>query len=127
MKYVKITKIAHRPDAKFPPAKTGDWEPGTENPVNTSLPVGYTVEGWMAGPPNEGQPIEMERHVRNGVKALGYFTTSPVKETGKGRLDGFDGEFYTENSVYRIEPATPASHRPEPRLGDRESTCAPTY
>ena len=110
MKYVKITKIAHRPDAKVPAIKWKDLQPGTEHSDHLSLPTDYTVEGWVDEPPKVGQSLVMERHVRNGVRVLGYFTTSPVMEIGKGRLDGFDDEFYTENSVYRIEPAPePAS------------------
>lgn len=66
-----------------------------------SIEEGYTLRGYMT-PPKLGEPFRVDRYERNGVKAIGQFTTSPVQKIGDIYDDGtFCIE--TENSVYQLE------------------------
>ena len=93
--HVQITKFAVNPDG----AKAGDmasWKAGTDNnPENESLPVEYTIKGFLLDDIRVGESVTASRYERNGIKVAGLFTSSPVMEIG-------DGMFKTRNSLYRI-------------------------
>jgi len=69
---------------------------GEEQDENYSLPLEYTIEGELVGEILEGEPVVVVRDIRNGVKALGMFNTSPVTKVTKNR-------FHTQNSVYNYK------------------------
>lgn len=96
---VKVRKIGQLPDAQV---AAGDWEsyvPGVENP-NVSLPVEYEIEGYMVDPPALGASFVVERTSRNGIKAYGEFSTSPITVIAPGMIK-------TQNSIYTIEKLEP--------------------
>jgi len=95
MKKVKITKIATVEDAQVPTPEFNNFTPGIDN-VGVSLPIDYTVEGYLQNDVEIGKPVIMLRTKRNNVECQGLFTTSEVRElTSYG--------FNTLNSKYAIE------------------------
>jgi hypothetical protein len=93
--YVKISKISASDDPKYPTPSCEDYE-GLKEVASLSLPVAYWVEGYLSQGPEIGKSVVVEREVRNGIKAMGTFLTSPVvKVTPEG--------FETLNSVYKLE------------------------
>jgi len=97
--YVKISKVAAEENAYRPTPEMSDFQPGHENP-GVSLPVSYTITGWLHNDIEVGRSLYVKRDTRNGVVMPGIFNTSPVKE-----IEPFPGGllFHTENSVYRLE------------------------
>ncbi len=65
-----------------------------------SIPVDYTMEGWLVSPPAVGRRVALIRLVRNGLRRPGVFWSTCVTMVGRGC-------FHTLNSVYRIEEVTP--------------------
>ncbi len=74
---------------------------------------GYWVEGVIAfgQRPQKGGLLLVERQIRNGVKVLGHFTTSMIKETALCQVGTVNGEEHsymlitTNNSTYKLEQA----------------------
>jgi hypothetical protein len=93
--FVKLIKRATSPNPAAPPGSWRNWRPG-EQIEGFSLPVDYEVCGFLLGPILIGECIALLRFERYGVKALGLFTTTPVKEVDA------DGRVITENSIYEI-------------------------
>lgn len=73
--------------------------PGQIQNETFSLPIDYTVEGEAEKLPQVGESFWMMRDTRNGVKAIGEFTTSPVTEVT-------ETTFRTKNSVYDFKVLT---------------------
>lgn len=92
---IKLTKFASAADPKFPTANREDFKDGQEN-EGVSLPIDYWIIGNLQREIKEGQSIKVLREIRNGVEALGMFSSSPVK-----KIDGDSIE--TSNSIYKIE------------------------
>ena len=66
-----------------------------------TLSVGYYIKGFLLNDIEVGKLILIERHIRNGDKALGVMNTSVVKEIipqGDGIL-----LVHTENSIYKVQ------------------------
>lgn len=78
--------------------RAGNWASYVAgSPDNdTSLPVDYELDGFFLEPLIPGFAMRVYRIRRNGLEVPGLFTTSRIV-----RLLAV-----TENSVYRIEPAT---------------------
>jgi hypothetical protein len=58
--------------------------------------IGYAMVGFLITDLAVGQPIEATRIERNGIKALGVFSSSPVTS-----IEG--DNIRTRNSVWKIE------------------------
>ena len=56
----------------------------------------YTLEGVLAEPIEMGKPIMVFRSNRNGINAIGFFTSSFVVEINKDKIT-------TQNSVWQIQ------------------------
>ena len=95
MKKVKIIKIAAVEEARVPTPEFNNFVQGVDN-NGVSLPIDYTVEGYLQNDIEVGKPVLMLRTKRNDVECQGLFTTSEVRElTSYG--------FNTLNSKYTIE------------------------
>jgi hypothetical protein len=92
---VTLEKLAAAPNPVTSPGTWDEWEMGSsEN--HGSLPIDYTLEGFLLTPVKIGEAIRMLRTHRNGVERIGYFRSTPVVQ--------FRGEHLVEtfNSIYRI-------------------------
>lgn len=107
MKYVLIQKIAASELAECPPAAWENFRPGAPTPVGVSLPVDYTLEGWLLEDPRVGSCVRVLRRTRNGVPAAGIYTSSEVTAVNP---DGY----VTLNSIYQMRET--ATELPPPQL-----------
>ena len=100
MKYVKLTKISavENPEVKTPSFDEYDRKRDTNEKM--SLPVEYTVEGYLTDDIEVGEHVVVQRVLRNGLKCFGMMTTSLVTEIT-------DNGFKTLNSIYKLEFKTP--------------------
>jgi hypothetical protein len=100
MRYVRIKKLraAERPMA--PSSDSWTCQSGQFLDRFESIPVDYTVEGWLISPPAVGGRVVLFRLVRNGLRRPGVFWSTSVTMVGRGC-------FHTLNSVYRIEEVAP--------------------
>ena len=91
-KYVRLEKtgVSNSPFVSTPDVV--QYKYGEEN-KGTSVPKGYWVTGVLCADVEVGKPIVVARDYRNGVKAVGTFISSPVKE-----IDG--NVITTDNSIY---------------------------
>lgn len=98
---VELTKINVAEEASVESATKEEYEPylGKGNSPK-SLFVGYTIKGSMYNNVEVGQPIEIWRNERNGVKIQGFFKSSNVNSITPLR-DGFEIE--TDNSLYFLK------------------------
>lgn len=88
---IRIKKLAAVNDPRYPTASHDQYIPG-----EMSVPIDYTVEGYIEGTLVEGQRLFIERTSRNGIPIRGYMATSPVV-----KLEG--DKFHTFNSIYHWE------------------------
>lgn len=98
--YVKISKVGTAPNAAYPTPAMEDYVPGEDNGA-VSLPVSYTVEGYLVSPIKETQHITVQREKRNGIPVAGFFSTSEVEKITKTNDTNYVVE--TLNSVYTVE------------------------
>jgi hypothetical protein len=96
---VRMSKIdiAENPSSPTPSAE--NYTPGLLN-EGVSLPLEYTVEGYLEGPLEKGCSIDIDRRKRNGIEVRGFLHSSPIQEiqaTLQGTL------VTTANSIYLIE------------------------
>jgi hypothetical protein len=84
----KVTRLPDRPDGDL--YTLDNWQPITE---------GYTLKGTYLVAPKVGERFNVERHERNGVVALGDFSTSPVQSIV---AEGSVTVLTTLNSVYHM-------------------------
>lgn len=96
MQKIRIKKISQADDALCLAADKTEHVPGSEGIPGKSLPVEYEIEGYLVRPIEVGRGIEVDRQKRNGIIAMGSFTTSPVKSI-------HDNLIRTGNSIYQIE------------------------
>ncbi len=90
---VRLEKIAAREGAIFPPGEATAYPYGFGSAA-ASLPVNYTMVGWMIATPHIGQSLLLLRISRNNVHCMGVFRSSPVTGVQQAL-------FWTQNSVYR--------------------------
>lgn len=92
---VEITKVAV---ANSPVTEASSWEqwiPGAINPK--SLPVDYTLRGFLLEEIREDGQIRIIRTHRNGIQAFGEFESTPIVAIHP------NGLVETFNSFYRVE------------------------
>ncbi len=92
--YVQIRKVDKQKNPVVPTPKASDFVCGQDN-GEVSLPLEYKIEGWLLNKIEVGKQVRVHRLIRNGIKAEGYFETSPVTKVSEF---GFE----TANSVYRM-------------------------
>lgn len=97
--HVKISKVGTEDNPVFPTSDMADYKAGEVN-LGVSVPVNYTITGWLNSDVEIGASVIVKRDTRNGVAMSGVFNTSPVK-----KIEFFPGGllFHTENSVYQLE------------------------
>jgi hypothetical protein len=98
-KLVRLTKLR---ESESPVARAGKWDtfiPG-EWDNTTSLPVDYTLTGFLLEAPEMGKRVRVLRLERNGESLLGIFESSIVTAVDASW-------FATLNSVYRLEVLSP--------------------
>ncbi len=105
LRYVSVMKVD---TSDVPAAEAGDLRTyyfGHINPGRT-LPINYSLKGWLVGPPKVGAVVQVLRTLRNGagVAVPGIFTSSPVTAVPN------EGEFHTVNSKYLWKDAVPEFH-----------------
>ena len=111
---VRIEKLEHGPNAETDEIPNGEHDSDGAKIgeyARTCLYVGYTVEGVIAQPLTVGASIVLVRTKRNGVDAVGIFTTSPIKSFVTE--DPEEVLAYTQNSVYRITKLFDEPERPK--------------
>lgn len=91
-RYICIEKIGIVTSG-LPAASIEEHVAGTLNEDGHSLPIEYSIEGYIYGDITVGETVTIDRKVRNGIKVDGFFETTVVTEVGKGY-------FKTKNSVY---------------------------
>ncbi len=93
-----IKKLSSVPEARCP---TPDWgEYNRRKPDSRiSLPVEYTVTGYIGHTIEPGQPLVIMRDTRNGIECGGIMTTSAVKSFS-AHPNGLI--IKTQNSVYEL-------------------------
>lgn len=100
MSYVRIKKLRSVEQPMAPPGDPSTYQAGQFQDKMESLPVDYTMEGWLVSPPAVGGRVVLIRLVRNGLRRPGVFWSTCVTTVGRGC-------FHTLNSVYRIEEVVP--------------------
>lgn len=100
MSYVRIKKLRSVKQPVAPPGDSPTHPAGQFQNKMGSLPVGYTVEGWLVSPPAVGGRVVLLRLVRNGLRRPGVFWSSCVTMVRRTC-------FHTLNLVYRIEEVEP--------------------
>ena len=100
MSYVRLQKLRAVDDPVAPPGDPAGYPYGQKPDRGESLPVDYTLEGWLVCPPVVGGRVAVIRLVRNGLRRPGIFWSTCVTKVGRDC-------FHTLNSVYRIEKAAP--------------------
>ncbi len=97
MQKVRIKKVNPTSNPKHETAAKEEWIPGLGNPEGKSIPVEYTIEGYLARDIVLDKGVMVYRTLRNGEKADGIFYTSNVQKIIN------DNKFETYNSVYEVE------------------------
>jgi len=95
---IKITKRAEVVGG-LPAADKNAYIAGSGGVEGCSIPVDYWITGNLIGVIQVGNPVNVARDSRNGVKCEGWFQTSPVIEVTRET-------FLTQNSVYDYEMLT---------------------
>lgn len=91
--FVLIQKVA---PVSVPASPSGDprtYRYGARNP-DVSLPVDYSIVGWLMSTPVVGEVVRVLRVTRNSTIMPGIFVTTEVVEVPR------HGEFLTANSIY---------------------------
>ena len=92
-RFVRLLKVAAVPNPSAPTMEASDYNYGAPN-LEGSLPVNYTIDGWLLGLPQTGEPVRVLRVARGGVVLPGIYSSTKVVD-----VPG-DGVFLTMNSVY---------------------------
>jgi hypothetical protein len=92
--WIRLTKIAATSCPHTPSASPENYLYGSENLL--SPPIDYWLEGFLFAPPKVGETLKVDRRIRNGVVARGFFESSPITAVDGNRVT-------TMNSIYFIE------------------------
>jgi hypothetical protein len=92
---VRLTKLRASDSPQCAAGIWGEYQLGGIN-QHVSLPVDYTLTGYLLGPVVVGQNAVILRVTRNDVPVLGQFVSTKVVALT-------DTGFITTNSVYRLE------------------------
>jgi hypothetical protein len=101
-KYCQITKLKSVENPLFPTPDNSAYAPGKDN-GDVSVPVDYTVEGYLLNEIQEGECARMDRRKRNGVEVDGTFQTSQIQHVSTDLAQKGEGMFRTQNSVYEVK------------------------
>jgi hypothetical protein len=93
--FVSLEKVDATKNPVSAPTPWEEWILGSLK-NQASLPISYTLKGYLVNPVRLGRPIQVLRIERNGVKKLGIFCSTPVVELGD------HGVVETYNSIYRV-------------------------
>jgi hypothetical protein len=104
MKYIKLTKISAVENPEYKTPSFDEYNRKKDTNERMSIPVEYTVEGYLKEDVEVGEHVVIERIKRNGLKCFGIMTTSPVTEIT-------DDGFKTLNSIYKLELIAPDEKR----------------
>lgn len=99
---IRLMKLSavENPMVPTPDVLLDDFTPGSYNNGLHSVPVDYTIEGFLCGDIEIDKPLSVRRTMRNGVRMFGHLTTSYIKAI----IPSDNGlVLETENSVYRLE------------------------
>jgi hypothetical protein len=96
MKKVRITKLSAVTNPICPPAEPNEFVYGTSGIPGKSLPIDYTVEGYLMEPITVGHEIWVDRRKRNDILFPGEFLTSRVVKVENNKV-------FTQNSEYLVE------------------------
>lgn len=99
MKFVRLKKLSAAMNPAAPTPEMANYKAGEDN-GEVSLPVEYTVEGYLAKEVIVGEGLLIDRISRNGIMSKGITNTSPVV---KQELLANGATIYTTNSVYLLE------------------------
>lgn len=98
---IKLTKIDINPDSEvFQAATIEEYRKSLETIFDEkSPPIDYWIIGELLTL-EEGKPMVVDRHNRNGIEIRGVFSSSSVK-----KIDRKDQVVYitTANSLYKME------------------------
>jgi hypothetical protein len=103
---VKVQKVSSSATPMVEPGEWDAWVMGSPDNAG-SLPVGYSLHGVLLKPLRVGAPIHVLRVKRNGVTAVGEFTSTTVAALHLGHLAE------TVNSFYIVRPTDIASVQDE--------------
>jgi len=92
---ISLEKIDTSPNPTSPPTAWEKWILGSFD-NQASLPISYTLKGYLMAQIDVGNPIRLLRIERNGIKALGLFESTPIVEIRE------EGLIETYNSIYRL-------------------------
>ena len=105
---IKLTKIQVNPDSDADHSSTIEEYRKEQDKVvmgepheDKSPPVEYYIIGEMIGALEEGKSLIVDRRIRNGVKIMGTFMSSPIVSIEK--VGGDKTYITTNNSVYLME------------------------
>mgnify|MGYP000105781610 CR=1 FL=1 len=91
MKHVKLTKISAVENPEYKTPSFDEYDRKKDTNERMSLPVEYTVEGYLTEDVEVGKHVVIQRTKRNGLKCFGIMTTSLVRRqalnTELGRLE----------------------------------------
>jgi len=96
---VLITKLSACNNPVVGPGCWEHWIPGGADNKG-SLPVDYELQGVLLAPVRVGGQIHVFRTCRNGVRADGFFYSTPIVKIREPSL------VETFNSVYRVSVTT---------------------
>lgn len=92
-RFVRICKLAESPDPIAPAAAVAQHRYGAAS-CHESLPIRYSIEGWLLRAPLPGAPVRVLRVTRNSVAVPGIYASSEVVSIPSA------SEFTTLNSIY---------------------------
>lgn len=92
---VRVIKRSACASAIVGPSSWNDWIPGSWDNQG-GIPIDYEIEGILLEPIEVHGNLFVARHLRNGVRADGFFVSTMIVE-----LDSPD-RIVTRNSIYSI-------------------------
>jgi hypothetical protein len=96
--FVEMRKVSASARPMVEPGEWAGWVMGSADNAG-SLPVGYAMRGVLLKTLQVGAPIRLLRVKRNGITAIGEFTSSAVVAIRPEHL------VETANSIYVVRPA----------------------
>lgn len=97
---IKLVKIAPCDSPAFPTPTFEEYKSGQIN-QDVSIPVDYTVTGYLLSLLEEGSCLVINRETRNGEECPGIMATSRVTNFEKQPDNRV--KIFTKNSVYILE------------------------
>ena len=105
-RFVRICKLAESPDPIVPAAAVAQHRYGAAS-CHGSLPIRYSIEGWLLLAPVPGAPVRVLRVTRNGITVPGIYVSRDVVSIPR------PNEFTTLNSIYHWQEIESRPQRAE--------------